>query len=373
MPLIASLQCSGCQRHVSADTTGTVCPDCAGALLVRYDTEALRTQAQRPGERTSSSRTPRERLLDRSMWRYRELLPAAEPVTLGEGWTPLLESRRYAGVWLKQEAANPTGSFEARAMSMAVTMARHRGFGKVAATGEAAVPVAAYAAAAGMEAHIFTPRDAPVANRRECLAYGAHVTLVEGQLADCARMIAERAETEGWLDVSAGGEPYRLEGEKTIGYELVEQLGWEYPDAMIYPAREVGSQGLRKAFDEMEQLGWVAGRRPKMIAAQGCGQAPESVQTSGGCSVDFPKDAVLAALRDWAAHEGMLLSPEGAAGTAAYDRLRASGYLGSSDRVVVVNPSDGRRSFDTAAEEDGLRPFQTLPSRMAVGGIITPQ
>ncbi len=211
------------------------------------------------------------------MWRYRQVLPDVEPVTLGEGWTPMLASRRHANVWLKEEGANPSGTFKARGLALAVTMARHYGLKKLAAptAGNAGGALAAYAAAAGIEAHIFMPRDTPKANQVECRAYGAHVTLVDGLISDCGRMVAERKDAEGWFDISTLKEPFRVEGKKTMGYELVEQHGWTYPDAVFYPTGGgVGMIGMWKAFEEMEQLGWVTGKRPKMIAIQAAGCAP---------------------------------------------------------------------------------------------------
>ena len=355
-----------------------------------------------------------------SMWRYANVLPDVEPVTLGEGWTPMLPSRRYAGLFIKEEADNPTGSFKARGMSMAVSMARHYGLKKLAApsAGNAASALAAYAAAAGMEAHIFMPRDVPMANYLEGEAYGAHVTLVDGLISDCGRMAAEGAKREGWFDVSTLKEPFRVEGKKTMGYELVEQLGWKYPDAVFYPTGGgVGLIGMWKAFDEMEALGWVSGKRPKMIAVQAAGCAPvakawregaaastmfenaatfaaglrvpkpygdaiilEIVKESGGTVVDVDDAGILASLLDWSRQEGLLLCPEGAAATAAYDVLIASGFLSKQDRVVLFNTGSGLKYIDAIAEAMGLeRPGsqksgeKKYPERTPVGGIITPQ
>jgi threonine synthase len=349
------------------------------------------------------------------MWRYADVLPDVDPVTLGEGWTPMLPSRRFAGLVVKEEADNPTGSFKARGMSAAVSMARHYGLKKLAApsAGNAASALAAYAAAASMEAHIFMPRDVPMANYLEGVAYGSHVTLVDGLISDCGRMVAEGAEREGWFDVSTLKEPFRVEGKKTMGYELVEQLGWTYPDAVFYPTGGgVGLIGMWKAFDEMEQMGWVSGRRPKMIAVQASGCAPvakawkegaavstmfqnaatfaaglrvpkpygdsiilEIVRASGGTVVDVTDEAILASLLDWARQEGLLLCPEGAAATAAYDHLLATGFLKASDRVVLFNTGSGLKYIDAIAEAMGLqRPgVKKYPERTPVGGIITPQ
>src|SRR6201993_71940 len=278
MPPISSLECSRCHQHVSADQPQTVCPACAGSLYVRYDLGKV-DPAARPGPGGVHS-----------MWRYAAVLPDVEPVTLGEGWTPMLSSKRHPNLYLKEEATNPTGSFKARGMSMAVSMARHYGLQKLAApsAGNAAGALAAYAAAAGIEAHIFMPRDVPMANYLEGVAYGARVTLVDGLISDCARMVAERIQEQRaeqaagrlgpedvWFDMSTLKEPFRVEGKKTMGYELVEQLGWEYPDAVFYPTGGgVGLIGMWKAFEEMEALGWVTGKRPRMIAIQAAGCAP---------------------------------------------------------------------------------------------------
>ena len=404
MPSISFLECSRCHHHVSAETPQSVCPACAGSLYVRYDLESLKNLATRP-----------PCAADASMWRYANVLPDADPVTLGEGWTPMLPSRRYPGLVIKEEADNPTGSFKARGMSMAVTMARHYGLKKLAApsAGNAASALAAYAAAAGIEAHIFMPRDVPMANYLEGVAYGAHVTLVDGLISDCGRMVAEGSKREGWFDVSTLKEPFRVEGKKTMGYELVEQLGWTYPDAVFYPTGGgVGLIGMWKAFEEMEQLGWVSGKRPKMIAVQASGCAPvarawkegaaastmfenaatfaaglrvpkpygdslilEIVRESGGTVVDLPDEAILASLLDWARNEGLLLCPEGACATAAYDQLIATGFLNPEDRVVLFNTGSGLKYIDAIAEAMHLaKPGEKkYPQRTPVGGIITPQ
>jgi len=349
------------------------------------------------------------------MWRYSAVLPDVEPVTLGEGWTPMLQSRRYSGLYLKEEATNPTGSFKARGMSTAVSMAKKYGLKKLAApsAGNAAGALAAYSTAAGIEAYIFMPRDVPMANYLEGVAYGAHVTLVDGLISDCARLVGERKDQEGWFDVSTLKEPFRVEGKKTMGYELVEQLGWEYPDAVFYPTGGgVGLIGMWKAFEEMEALGWVRpGKRPKMIAVQASGCAPvarayeageqasrffenaatfaaglrvpkpygdylilEIVRESGGTVLELGDETILKSLLDWSRNEGLLLSPEGAAATAAYDHLIATGFLSPADRVVVFNTGAGLKYVDMIAEAMGLkRPAEKkLPERSPVGGIITP-
>jgi threonine synthase len=322
------------------------------------------------------------------MWRYADVLPAVEPVTLGEGFTPMLRSRRYPGLFLKEEAANPTGSFQARGFSIAVSMATRYGLKKlaVASPGNAAGALAAYASAAQIAAYVFVPRGVPQANYLEAVAYGANVTLVDGLISDCARTITERKDAEGWFDVSSLTEPFRVEGEKTMGYELVEQSGWRYPDAVLFPTG-VGLIGMWKAFQEMEALGWVNGKRPKMIAATVASGSPSGdelildiVRRSGGLALDLEDGQILASLLDWARHEGLLLSPQGAGAIAAYEHLIASGWLSPEEKVVSFNTGAGSKYADviTAALQSpsGVEKDHrgvALPPRYRVGGIITPQ
>src|SRR6476469_2137118 len=224
---IAHFECTRCGAHLDSDSPQTVCPEDGGVLYARYDLDKLK-QIFKP-----------EMLKGRiaSLWRYAEVLPDAPPVTLGEGFTPMLPSREFPNVIIKDEGLNPTASFKARGMSVAVTMAKAYGLKKLAApsAGNAASALAAYAAAAGLEAHIFMPRDVPLANRVECESYGARVTLVDGLISDCARMLAERKEKEGWFDVSTLKEPFRVEGKKTMAYEVAEQCNWKIPQGIIYP------------------------------------------------------------------------------------------------------------------------------------------
>lgn len=391
MPNISHLECSRCHETLSAEKPQTVCPKCAGALYVRYNLVPLKGIANR--EQIAKATSPTGWT---GMWRYRCVLPDVEPVTLGEGWTPMLRSRRYPNVFVKEEGANPTGSFKARGLALGVTMARHYGLKKLAvpSAGNAAGALAAYAAAAGIEAHIFMPKDVPFANYVEAVLYGAKITLVDGLISDCGRMVAERKEKEGWFDISTLKEPFRVEGKKTMGYELVEQLGWEYPAAAFYPTGGgVGLIGMWKAFGELEELGWVRpGKRPRMIAVQSAGCAPvvrafeqgekasqmwqnaatfasglrvpkpygdyimlDILRESGGVAVSFPDEQILASLRDWAKNEGIFLSPEGATATAAYDHLLSTGYLKPEDRVVLFNTGAGLKYTDVTAEAAGLQ------------------
>ncbi len=387
MPKIDRLECSRCGHCEGAETPQTVCPVCAGTYFVRYDLSAAKGTAVRDAIAEPAGGV-------RSMWRYQAVLPHVERVTLGEGWTPVMASRRNGNVLLKDEGTNPTGTFKARGLGLAVTMAKHYadagvGLGKLAvpSAGNAGGALAAYAAAAGMEAHVFMPQDVPLANQVECVAYGAHMTLVDGLISDCAKIVAARKEAEGWFDVSTLKEPFRVEGKKTMGYELVEQCGWTYPDAVFYPTGGgVGLIGMWKAFGEMEELGWVTGKRPKMIAVQAAGCAPmtrafeagadtceffegaetlasglrvpkpygdylilEAVRASGGTVISQTDEEIYRSIADWGRHEGVLLSPEGAAATAAYDRLVETGFLSSSDRVVIFNTGAGSKYTDVIA------------------------
>jgi threonine synthase len=417
MPRISYLECARCGNKVLAETPQTLCPLDGGPFYVRYDMDALRRTAkrERPAEIAAKAGA------SVGMWRYAEVLPDAKPVTLGEGWTPMLQSRRYEGLLVKEEGANPTGTFKARGMSLAVTMACSYGLHHLAvpSAGNAAGALAAYAAAAGIAAHLFMPQDVPLANYLEGLLYGADVTMVDGLISDCARLMGERiaeqkaggvAPEEIWFDVSSLKEPFRVEGKKTMGYELVEQLGWTYPDAVFYPTGGgVGLIGMWKAFGEMEQLGWVSGKRPRMYALQAAGCAPvarafdegkaasvffddaetfaaglrvpkpygdaiilEIVRSSGGSAVASDDAAILRSIEDWAKNEGLFLSPEGAAATAAYDSLLASGEVRADERVVLFNTGAGLKYTDAVASAMKLRRPGELPKSMPVGGIITP-
>lgn len=349
------------------------------------------------------------------MWRYDAVLPDATPVTLGEGFTPMLRSREFSNVFIKDEGLNPTGSFKARGLSAAVTMARHFGLKKLAipSAGNAAGALAAYAAAANIEAHIFMPQDVPMANRIECDYYGARVTLVDGLISDCARKVAELKEKpswlkEGWFDVSTTKEPYRVEGKKTMGYEVAEQLGWKLPQGIIYPTGGgVGLLGMWKAFDELEQLGFIGSERPHMIAIQSAGCAPivkawdegkpasemwpnastlasglrvpkpygdylilDILKHSGGLALAATDAEIVAATRHWAKVEGIFAAPEGAACLIAYQKLLASGFFSSDDTVVLFNTGSGLKYLDVldAQKTHSITP----PATRAIAGIIGP-
>jgi threonine synthase len=355
------------------------------------------------------------------MWRYDAVLPEATPVTLGEGFTPMLTSREYPSVFIKDEGLNPTGSFKARGLSAAVTMARHFGLKKLAipSAGNAAGALAAYAAAAGIEAHIFMPKDVPMANRIECDYYGAHVTLVDGLISDCARKVAELKagesweageswDKDGWFDVSTTKEPYRVEGKKTMGYEVAEQLGWKLPQGIIYPTGGgVGLLGMWKAFDELEELGFIGSERPQMISIQSSGCAPivkawdegraasemwpnastlasglrvpkpygdylilDILKKSGGLAVAATDEEILDATRHWAKVEGIFAAPEGAASLVAYRKLLASGFFSSEDKVVLFNTGSGLKYLDVLDTKSVER--APTPASRAIAGIIGP-
>jgi threonine synthase len=412
---ISFLECTRCGERVPADRPQNICPKDGGVLFVRYDFASLKGKWRR---QDLSGRAA-------SMWRYAEVLPdlpaGEKPVTLGEGFTPMLPSREFANVYIKDEGLNPTGSFKARGMSAAVTMARHYGLKKLAApsAGNAGGALAAYAAAAGIEAYIFMPKDVPLANRLECDYYGAHVTLVDGLISDCGRMVAERKDKEGWFDVSTLKEPFRVEGKKTMGYEVAEQLGWKLPQGIIYPTGGgVGMIGMWKAFDEMEELGWIGSERPKMITVQAAGCAPivkaweagsasgvksasgawisemwadaatfaaglrvpkaygdylilDILKRSQGTAVAATDEEILAAMRHWASVEGVFAAPEGAASLIAYQKLRASGFFRAEDRVVLFNTGSAYKYLDMIeGQEKKARPAP--PAARNIGGIIGP-
>ena len=381
MAAISFLECTKCGNQVSASEPRTVCPNDGGSLYVRYNFQPYIGKLK-PEELSGRNG---------SMWRYREVLPDVTPVTLGEGQTPMVQSRQNPNVYIKDEGQNPTGSFKARGLSAAVTMCKFYGVKKIAipSAGNAASALAAYAAAAGIEAHIFMPKDVPEANRVECTVYGAKLTLVDGLISDCAKIVNERKKDEGWFDISSLKEPFRVEGKKTMGYELSEQLGWKLPDAIFYPTGGgVGLIGMWKAFAEMETLGWIGKERPKMIAVQAAGCAPiprawdahqpisefwqnahtvaaglrvpkayadyiilDILKSSGGTAIAVSDDEIVDAVFELASNEGVFAAPEGAASLVGYRKLIASGFLKPSDRVVLFNTGSGLKYIDVIANQ----------------------
>ena len=413
MVMLTHLECTRCGEQYPADRPQSVCTKDAGVLYARYDLPTIKrtfSSAQLAG------RAP-------TMWRYDAVLPEADPVSLGEGFTPMLPSRELPNVFIKDEGLNPTGSFKARGLSACVTMARRFGLKKLAipSAGNAAGALAAYAAAASLEAHIFMPKDVPTANRIECDYYGAHVTLVDGLISDCARKVAELKESEawkkeGWFDVSTTKEPYRVEGKKTMGYEVAEQLGWRMPQGIIYPTGGgVGLLGMWKAFEEMQIMGWIGRERPKMVTVQSSGCAPivkawdegkssaemwsdaatlasglrvpkpygdylilDILKKSKGAAVSATDEEILDAVRHWAKVEGIFAAPEGAACLVAYRKLRASGFFKPEDTVVLFNTGSGLKYLDVLDASVGPTLLSAKPAEPAqpaarhIGGIIGP-
>jgi threonine synthase len=402
MAKIAYLECSRCGEHISGEQPQTICPKDGGSLYVRYDLDSLK------GKFTRQSLAGRPA----TMWRYAEVMPGKTPVTLGEGFTPMIPSRQIANVFIKDEGLNPTGSFKARGLCAAVTMAREYGLKKLAvpSAGNAASALAAYCAAAGIEAHIFMPKDVPMANFVECKSYGAKVTLVDGLISDCAKLVNEHKQAEGWFDVSTLKEPFRVEGKKTMGYEVAEQLNWELPDAIFYPTGGgVGLIGMWKAFDEMEQLGWIGKKRPRMISVQASGCAPvakawnehkpvaemwqnahtmaaglrvpkpyadyiilDILKKSSGTALSVSDEQILDAVQEWASQEGVFAAPEGAASLAAYKILLEEKFLHPNEKVVLFNTGSGLKYIDVIAKSLEPAEAKAVPASRNIGGIIQP-
>ncbi len=402
------LECSLCSKNFEAGRRWNLC-DCGGPLLVRYD--LTRLKAEWPRESLASAVN--------SMWRYAPALPVRDQnsiVSLGEGMTPLLPARRTGArigsndLLVKDEGLNPTGSFKARGLSCAISMCVELGIKVIAipSAGNAASALSAYAAAAGLEAHIYMPSDVPQANFIECKAYGAHVTLVDGLISDCGRIVGEKCKSEGWFDISTLKEPYRIEGKKTMGYELAEQLNWTLPDAIFYPAGGgVGMIGMWKAFAEMEALGWIGPKRPKMIAVQAEGCQPivrafqegeeasrfwdgastvaaglrvpkplgdrltlKAVRESGGTAIAVPDRELMDAGIRLASEEGIFAAPEGAACIASAERLIADGFLKATDKIVIYNTGSGLKYLEAYSVRF---PRTAAGEADKLGGLITPR
>ncbi|MGI8654881.1 MAG: threonine synthase [Pyrinomonadaceae bacterium] len=383
---VTHLECAACGLKHEARRLHNLCTECGKPLLVRYDLEKA--------AQTLTKESLRTRRAD--LWRYREVLPVERDenvVSLGEGWTPLLHAERLGAqlgmkkLFIKDESQNPTQSFKARGMTTAISMAKELGVQKLAvpSAGNAAGALAAYAARAGLEAYIFMPKDTPRANIIECEQTGAHVTLMDGLITDCGAEVGRRKEAEGWFDVSTLKEPYRVEGKKTLGYELAEQLDWTLPDAIVYPTGGgTGLIGMWKAFDEMEQLGWIDGKRPRMISVQSSGCAPivrafeegkrfadefpnaattasglrvpkaigdflilDAIRASKGTAVSVTDEELIAATREIGAAEGLFVAPEGAACLPALRKLIARNFIDAGDQVVLFNTGAGVKYLES--------------------------
>lgn len=378
---VTHLECANCGLRHEAGVLQNLCVECGKPLLVRYD---LHAAGQTLNQESLKGR-------ESSLWRYREVLPVKDwnnVVSFGEGWTPLLNAKRLAdnlsvplNLYIKDEGQNPTQSFKARGMTAAISMAKELGVTKVAvpSAGNAASAMAAYAARAGMEAHIFMPQDTPKANVIECKQTGANVTLIDGLITDCGKIVAERKQAEGWFDVSTLKEPYRVEGKKTMGYELGEQLDWNLPDVIIYPTGGgTGLIGMWKAFDEMQQMGWIGSKRPRMVSVQSSTCAPiirafengerfadefenastvasglrvpkaigdflilDAIRNSGGTAVSVTDDELVKAVGEIGAAEGIFAAPEGAACLPALRKLIDQGHVKAGETVVLFNTGSG--------------------------------
>jgi threonine synthase len=378
---VTHLECANCGLRHEAGVLQNLCVECGKPLLVRYDLDKAAGTITRDSLKTRES----------SLWRYREVLPvenAENVVTFGEGWTPLLRTDNLAALlsiklnlFVKDEGQNPTQSFKARGMTAAISMAKELGVRKLAvpSAGNAAGALAAYAARAGMEAFIFMPADTPKANIVECQQTGAHVELVNGLITDCGKIVAERKETEGWFDVSTLKEPYRVEGKKTMGYELAEQFNWTLPDVILYPTGGgTGLIGMWKAFDEMEQMGWIGPKRPRMISVQSSTCAPivrafekgerfadefenaatvasglrvpkaigdflilDAVRASKGNALSVTDAELVAAVGEIGAAEGIFTAPEGAACLPALRKLIGQCLVSEGESVVIFNTGAG--------------------------------
>ena len=384
MTLAQEIICPRCDHRFPLSRLLNLCT-CGSPLLVRYD---LKKASANFSISSLQGRVS-------SLWRYRELLPLrddANLVSLGEGFTPLLPAKSLAGklglkrLWIKDEAQNPTGSFKDRGLSLAISRAKELGVKKAAipSAGNAGGSLAAYAARARIEAHVFMPRDTPIANQIEVQQYGARLTLVDGLINDCGRIINERKTAEGWFDISTLKEPYRVEGKKTMGYEIAEQLNWTLPDVIIYPTGGgTGLIGMWKAFQEMEELGWIGSKRPRMVSVQASGCAPivkafgegretaepwqnaktvasglrvpqavadflmlRALRESNGMALSVSDEEMIAEIPRLGRAEGIFFCPEGAACAAALRRLMQNGWVKPTDEVVLFNTASGLKYLD---------------------------
>ena len=382
---LTHLECPLTDETFDADFPHRTNPSNGKPLLARYDLESARRSLNVESLATRQA----------NMWRYREVLPVSDPnklITLGEGMTPLRRAERLGAstgvqnLFVKDEGLNPTGSFKARGLSAALSRAFELGITKftMPSAGNAAGAMAAYAAARGLEAHVFMPKDAPQANVTECKAFGANVELVDGFITDAGLKSAQAAEAQVLFDVSTLREPYRVEGKKTMGYEIVEQLGFNVPDVIIYPTGGgTGIVGIWKALDEMEQLGWIGSERPQMVCVQAEGCAPivrafkagdefaepvanphtlaagmrvpaaigdflilRALRESGGTAVTVSDAQMVSGVNELAATEGIFAAPEGGATVAALRNLRSNGTITPEKRIVLLNTGSAYKYLD---------------------------
>jgi threonine synthase len=384
---LTHLECTRCPRKYPAGQILNLC-ECGAPLFARYDLERA-AKDMRPGHLA---------LREPTLWRYKDVLPVEDPgdrISLGEGFTPLIAAQRLGAllglprVTIKDESGNPTGSFKARGLSVAVSVARALGAKEVClpSAGNAGSALGAYAAAGGLKAHVFVPKDVPRLFVMETEAYAAEVEMVDGLITDAGKVCAERARARGWYECATLKEPYRVEGKKTMGYELAEQLGWKLPDAILYPTGGgTGLIGMWKAFDELGRMGFVGPKRPRMYAVQAEGCAPivkafsegredapmwEGAQTlahglrvpkalgdflilralheSHGAGIAVSDDEIIRGVRDAASTEGLFMAPEGGACVSALRKLKASGHVTPDDSVVLFNTGTGFKYTEAMA------------------------
>lgn len=377
---LITLECPECKSHFDADQVQTFCTTCRSPLLARYDLAAV----------SASLRPAAVQARPRGIWRWAEILPVRQEehrLTLGEGDTPLLHLQRLgarrslANLFIKDEANLPTGSFKIRGLVMAVSRAVELGIRSfvIPTAGNAGSALAACCARAALEAHVFMPKDTPYPIQQEVRAYGADLRLVDGLINDAARLAAAEAAQHGWFDVSTFKEPYRVEGKKTMGLELAEELDWKLPDVIIYPTGGgTGLVGMWKAFDELQSLGWIGEKRPRMVAVQSEGCAPvvrafqqgqeraapwqnahtiapglrvpvafadrlilRTLRESGGTAVSVRDEDILEAQAELARAEGIFASPEGAAPLAGLDVLLQQGWLKPEETIILFNTGNG--------------------------------
>ncbi len=382
---LSRLECPECRTAFSADLIQTICQDCQSPILAGYDLARL----GRDRDRAEFARRPS------GLWRWAELLPVADPALrtdLGEGDTPLLAASKLGQdlglprLYIKEEGLNPTGTFKARGLAMAVSRAVELGITDfvIPTAGNAGGALAAYAARAGVRAHVYMPADAPMLNQIEVRLHGADLHLVEGLIDEASRQAAEAARAHGWFNASTFREPYRVEGKKTLGLELAEAFEWHLPDVIIYPTGGgTGLVGMWKAFDELEALGWIGSERPKMVSVQASGCAPivraiengderarpwvdahtiasglrvpsvfadrlilKAIRNSGGTAVAVDDDQITQAQMDLAWREGVLACPEGAATLAGVKKLLATGWLSPGASVVLFNTGSGLKYLE---------------------------
>ncbi|UCD24999.1 MAG: threonine synthase [Gemmatimonadota bacterium] len=382
MSFLSHLECGFCNKEQDADKVWNLCPECSKPLLARYDLEAA---AKVFDKDKLATREP-------TLWRYHEMLPVRDAkyrICLGEGYTPITHAKRlgaevgFEELYIKDEGLNATTSFKARGLGMAISRAYELGVKEVSipSAGNAAGAMSAYAAAAGMKAYVFMPKDVPTPFISECKALGAEVTLIDGLITDCGKAAAELVKKYNRFDVSTLKEPYRIEGKKTMGYEVAEQMEWELPDVIIYPTGGgTGMVGMWKAFAEMEALGWIGPRRPRMVTVQSTGCAPmvrafdqgdefadpwegaktvadglrvpaavgdflimRALRESNGTAVAVSDEDLMAGANKIGRTQGLFVAPEGGATLAAFEKLRDEGWIRQGEKVLLFNTGSGHK------------------------------